>query len=142
MARGQQLFEAMYGDTANTVQPLLEAIHPDMGDYLRAIVIISQSKIANLRAPSLRSTAWFSKNIAYGLTYNATHVVSQRDTSYAIVAALIAMDTPRQIAWHLGNCRRGGASGEEVNAVRTIAMNVARSCGVVWVDGVPEVVNE
>lgn len=137
MARGDQLFEAMYGDTANTVQPLLEAIHPDMGDYLHSVLFISLRKIQNFLP-----TAWFSKNIAYGLTYNATHVVSQRDTSYAIVAALIAMDTPRQIAWHLGNCRRGGASGEEVNAVRTIAMNVARSCGVVWVDGVPEVSNE
>ncbi|KAH8114127.1 hypothetical protein DFH11DRAFT_250536 [Phellopilus nigrolimitatus] len=111
--RGDQLFTAMYGETASSVQSLLEAIHPDMG--------------------------WFSKNIAYGHTYNANHVLSQRDTSYAIVAALISMDTPRQVGWHLANCRRGGASLPEVQAVRRIAMEVAGKCGVVWRDGVPEV---
>ncbi|THG99664.1 hypothetical protein EW145_g7219 [Phellinidium pouzarii] len=116
VSRGDELFTAMYGETAASVQSLLEAIHPDM--------------------------AWFSKNIAYGHTYNATHVVSQRDTSYAIVAALIAMDTPRQVAWHLANCRRGGASLEEVRAVRRIAMEVAEACGVKWRDGVPEVVED
>ncbi|KAI5120155.1 hypothetical protein M0805_003642 [Coniferiporia weirii] len=113
ISRGDQLFTAMYGNTATSVQSLLEAIHPDMG--------------------------WFSKNIAYGYTYNSTHVVSQRDTSYAIVAALVAMDTPRQIGWHLANCRRGGASLEEVRAVRAISIEVAQACGIAWRDGVPEV---
>lgn len=49
------------------------------------------------------------------------------------------MDTPRQIGWHLANCRRGGATYEEVCAVREIAMQVASACGVKWRDGVPEV---
>ncbi|KAL5528848.1 hypothetical protein ACEPAG_4822 [Sanghuangporus baumii] len=116
IARGDELFTAMYGDTAAQVQSLLESIHPDMG--------------------------WFSKNIAYGHVYNGLKVLGQRDTSYAIVAALIAMDTPRQIGWHLANCRRGGASYDEVCAVRDIAIQVASVCGVKWHDGVPEVKDE
>ncbi|KAH8114126.1 hypothetical protein DFH11DRAFT_250548 [Phellopilus nigrolimitatus] len=113
VARGDQLFATMYGETASSVQSLLEVIHPDLG--------------------------WFSKNIAYGHIYNANHVLSQRDTSYAMVATLISMDTPRQAGWHLATCRRGGASLQEVQAVRRIAMEVAGKCGVVWRDGVPEV---
>ncbi|KAL5533515.1 hypothetical protein ACEPAF_5291 [Sanghuangporus sanghuang] len=116
IARGDKLFTAMYGSTAAPVQSLLESIHPDMG--------------------------WFSKNIAYGHAYNSLKYPGQRDTSYAIVAALIAMDTPRQIGWHLANCRRGGASYEEVCAVRDIAIQVASICGVRWRDGVPEVKDE
>ncbi|KAL5490695.1 hypothetical protein ACEPAI_5529 [Sanghuangporus weigelae] len=116
ITRGDELFTAMYGSTAAQVQSLLECIHPDMG--------------------------WFSKNIAYGHVYNGLKVLGQRDTSYAIVAALIAMDTPRQIDWHLSNCRRGGASYDEVCAVRYIAIQVASVCGVKWRDGVPEVKDE
>lgn len=71
--------------------------------------------------------------------YNHLHILGQLHTSYAIVAALIAMDTPRQIGWHLANCRRGGATLEEVKAVREISMEVARACGVSSRDGVPEV---
>lgn len=29
--RGEKLFHAMYGETAGSVQTLLDAIHPDMG---------------------------------------------------------------------------------------------------------------
>ena len=71
--------------------------------------------------------------------YGINDVVSQVETSYSIVSALIAMDTPRQISWHMSNCLRGGASLEEVRAVRAIAMDVAAKCGVTWRDGVPEV---
>ncbi|EJD06267.1 uncharacterized protein FOMMEDRAFT_119842 [Fomitiporia mediterranea MF3/22] len=113
VSRGDGLFEAMYGTTAAPVQTLLEEIHPDMG--------------------------WFSKNIAYGYVYQTVGILSQRDTSYAIVAALIAMDTPRQIGWHLANCKRGGARHEEICSIRDISMRVASACGVKWRDGVPEV---
>ena len=63
-------------------------------------------------------------------------------TSYAIVAALIAMDTPRQIGWHLSNCRRGGATFEEVKSVREICIKIAGACGITWRNGVPEVKDE
>lgn len=85
---------------------------------------------------------WFSKNIAYGHVYGAPKVLGQRDTSYVVVSALIAMDTPRQINWHLANSRRGGASYEEVCAVREIAMQAATACEVKWRSGVPEAQKE
>ena len=57
------------------------------------------------------------------------------------MAALIAMDTPRQIVWHLQNCINGGASLDEARAVRRIAMEVVARCGIVWTNDVPDVVD-
>ncbi|KAF7790981.1 hypothetical protein EIP86_001940 [Pleurotus ostreatoroseus] len=112
---GEKLFRSMYRETADKVQGLLDEIYPDMG--------------------------WFSKVIGYGMTYNETDVLSQVEVSYILVAALIAMDTPRQIAWHLANAQHGGASLDEAKAVRQISMKVAEVSGIKWRDAVPEVVS-
>lgn len=85
---------------------------------------------------------WFSNTIGYGLTYGFTDILTPLETSYTLVAALIAGDTPRQITWHLDGARRGGATLEEVQAVRRISMEVAREAGVQWREGVPEVKDE
>jgi hypothetical protein len=68
-------------------------------------------------------------------------VLSQAETSYSLVASLIAGDTPRQIGWHLAN-RRGGASLEQLQAVRLIAMEASSKAGVQWKAGVPEITND
>ncbi|CAL1703376.1 unnamed protein product [Somion occarium] len=110
---GKRLFKAMYGDTAEHVQTLLDEIYPDMG--------------------------WFSNTVGYGITYRGTNVLSQVETSYVIATANICMDTPRQIAWHLANARHGGATVEQAKAVREIAMEVASAAGIQWTEAVPEV---
>ncbi|KAI0345068.1 hypothetical protein BDW22DRAFT_1353916 [Trametopsis cervina] len=110
---GEKLFRGMYRDTADTVQNLLDDIYPDMG--------------------------WFSNNVGYGITYGATDVFTRVEVSYILVAALIAMDTPRQIGWHLANAQHGGATLEEAKAVRQIAIEVAEKSGIKWREAVPEV---
>jgi hypothetical protein len=65
--------------------------------------------------------------------------LSPLETSYSLVAALIAGDTPQQIAWHLAGAKRCGASSEEVQAVRSIAIEVAKHCGIQWKNPVPEI---
>ena len=84
-------------------------------------------------------TGWFSNTIAYGSVYGHLDILNQLETSYVLVGALIAADTPRQIVWHLDNARRGGASLEQTRAVRQIAIEVSQSVGVKWREGVPEV---
>lgn len=111
--KGRQFFRSQYGETADTVQGLLDKINPDMG--------------------------WFSNTIAYGAVYGFTDVTDQLETSYVLVGTLIAGDTPRQINWHLDNARRGGATVEQARAVRQIAIEVSESAGVRWRDTVPEV---
>ena len=82
---------------------------------------------------------WFSNTIAYGSVYGHLDILNQLETSYVLVGALIAADTPRQIVWHLDNARRGGASLEQTRAVRQIAIEVSQSVGVKWRESVPEV---
>ncbi|KAG6873365.1 hypothetical protein C0995_016474 [Termitomyces sp. Mi166 len=109
---GEAMFRNIYGETADSVQDLLDTIYPDMG--------------------------WFSNTIAYGSTYGFTDILSPLETSYTLVAALIASDSPRQIQWHLDGARRRGATFEEVQTVRTMSMEVAALSGIKWRDGVPE----
>jgi hypothetical protein len=135
MNRGDELYNAMYGTTADGVQTLLDTIHPDMGAF--SFLHTPHHQIDT--NPFHQRLGFFSKTIGYGLVYNHPSILNQLHTSYSIVSALVAMDTPRQVGWHLANCRRGGASGEEVRAVRKVAMEVAGACGVNWKEGLPEV---
>jgi hypothetical protein len=86
-----------------------------------------------------RALGWFCNTIAYGSVYNYSEILNQLETSYVIVGALIAVDTPRQIGWHLDNARRGGASFEQARAVRQIAIEASESAGVRRRNDVPEV---
>lgn len=63
---------------------------------------------------------------------------SPMETSFAMISALIAIDTPRQIGWHLEGAIRNGATREEVKAVRTIAIQIATAAGVVWKNSIPD----
>ncbi|KDR81905.1 hypothetical protein GALMADRAFT_59401 [Galerina marginata CBS 339.88] len=110
---GNSLWRSVYGENSDAVQGLLDSIYPDMG--------------------------WFSRTIGYGLVYGHVDTLSALETSYTLVASLIAGDTPQQIAWHLDGARRGGASIEEVQAVRQLSMEVAKFCDVHWQHSVPEV---
>ena len=83
-------------------------------------------------------SGWFSNTVGYGITYGATDVLTQVEISFVLVAALISMDTPRQIGWHLANAMHGGATREEAQAVRQISIEVAEKSGIKWKDGVPE----
>lgn len=56
-----------------------------------------------------------------------------------MVGSLIAVDTPRQINWHMGNARRGGASLEQIRAVRQIAIRASENVGVRWRNDIPEI---
>lgn len=72
------------------------------------------------------------------MTYGGTSVLTPVEVIYLMVATVIAVDSPRQIAWHLANARRVGAPLADIRAVRQAALEVARRAGVVWRQGVPE----
>ncbi|KAK0202322.1 AhpD-like protein [Desarmillaria ectypa] len=110
---GQDYFNRTYGDTAATVQPFLQEICPDF--------------------------EFFSTTFAYGYTYSFFDAVSPAETSFTMVAALIANDTPRQVDWHLRGSVRNGATLDEVKAVRQIAIEVATASGVKWKNDVPDI---
>lgn len=73
------------------------------------------------------------------MIYGQLDTVSRLETSYTLVAGLIASDTPQQIGWHLDGARRVGATEEEVRAVREMSIEVAKFSGVQWRHDIPEV---
>lgn len=84
-------------------------------------------------------SGWFSNTIGYGVVYGHTEFISTLETSYIMIAALIAGDTPQQIAWHLDGAQRAGATLDEVRAVRKLSLEVAKFSGVQWRHSVPQV---
>lgn len=113
---GEDYFEQTYGATSSSVSDLLNEIYPDLG--------------------------FFSKTIGYGFVYSCMEGVSEVETSFVMVASLVATDVPLQIGWHLDGARRNGASEEEAEAVRRMAIDVAEHAGVVRRFEVPEVKRE
>lgn len=71
--------------------------------------------------------------------YGGTDVLTQSESSFVIATANIAMGTPLQIGWHLRNAMNGGATLEEVQAVRKIAIEVSAKAGVTWEQEIPEI---
>lgn len=76
---------------------------------------------------------------AYGYAYSFLEVLSASETSFAMIAALIASDTPLQIDWHLKGAIRNGATLSQVRAVRQIAIEVAQTAGVQWRNEIPDI---
>jgi len=73
------------------------------------------------------------------VTYGQHDILTSIETSYTLVAALISGDTPQQITWHLNGALRAGGTLEQVRAVRSMSIEVARHAGVKWMNDVPEV---
>ncbi|KJA15966.1 hypothetical protein HYPSUDRAFT_331609 [Hypholoma sublateritium FD-334 SS-4] len=131
---GQSLWRSVYGEKSGSVQALLDSIYPDMGEiFTRYSYLCIMLKSRDL------FEGWFSRAIGYGLVYGHTDFVSPLETSYTLVAALIAGDTPQQIDWHLEGAQRGGATFEEVSAVREASIKVAELSGIQWRHPIPEV---
>ncbi|KAF9526374.1 hypothetical protein CPB83DRAFT_837447 [Crepidotus variabilis] len=126
---GDKQFRSIYGDQADPVQNMLDIAYPDMG-RISGLNLLSQ--------PLTPIPGWFSKTIGYGVIYGGVDTLSTLETSYTLIAALIAGDTPQQISWHLDGAKRGGASLEETRAVRQISIEVAKFAGVRWKHDIPE----
>ena len=97
------MFSKVYGSTAKDIQTLLDKAYPDMG--------------------------YFSKTIGYGFTYGLSRYTNDLEFSYIMLTSLIATDAPLQIKWHLDGALRNGASKEQVQAVRSMAIEIAQMAG-------------
>jgi hypothetical protein len=56
-----------------------------------------------------------------------------------MLAANVATDVPKQVAWHLQGSIRNGANLDEVRAIRKIALEVAKASGVIFKNVVPDI---
>ncbi|KAG1787472.1 uncharacterized protein HD556DRAFT_1448663 [Suillus plorans] len=103
-ASGQGYFDSQYGDTAAEIQLLLRSIYPDLEHVITTL--------------------------GYGYVYSFLEVISSKETSFAIISALIATDMLSPVERQLTGAVRNGATVEEVRGVREIALRIAMAAGV------------
>jgi len=109
---GEAMFARFYGPTASNTQVLLDSAYPDLG--------------------------YFSKVIGYGFIYGFLDYINDVETSYVLLASLVALDAPLQIRWHLDGARRNGATNDQVRAVRSMAIKIAEYAGVLGENEIPD----
>jgi endoribonuclease Dicer len=109
---GEAMFTRFYGATASSTQTLLDSAYPDLG--------------------------YISKTIGYGFIYGFLNYINDVETSYVLLASLVALDAPLQIRWHLDGARRNGATDDQVRAVRSMAIKIAEYAGVLSENEVPD----
>jgi alkylhydroperoxidase/carboxymuconolactone decarboxylase family protein YurZ len=111
---------------------------PCFDPYTQISVCLHRQTSAN-QLLNLEIAEHFTTKIGYGYVYAFMGVTSAKETSFAMISALIPNDTPRQVEWHLTGAVRNGATVEEVRGVREIALKIAIKAGVPLKNEVPDI---
>ncbi|KAG4430770.1 hypothetical protein IFR05_013739 [Cadophora sp. M221] len=104
LKRGQAFFEKVYGKIAGRVMRQMDT--PGTEDL---------GLIARLM---------------YAHILSNTRILNGAETSYVLIAALIPQDVNPQLKGHLRGAQNGGATVEQVRAVRNIVMRICESAGM------------
>ncbi|KAJ4389490.1 hypothetical protein N0V93_006959 [Gnomoniopsis smithogilvyi] len=102
--RGQAFFNNCYGKVAERVMTSLD--HSGTEDLGLAV------------------------RLTYGYVLSTTAILSEAETSFVMIAGLIPQDVNAQLKGHLKGALNGGASVEQVRAVRQLAINVCEAAGM------------
>jgi alkylhydroperoxidase/carboxymuconolactone decarboxylase family protein YurZ len=108
MQRGQSFFEAVYGKITRRV----------MGQMDR-----SGTEDLGLMA-----------RLMYGYVLSNTSVLSAAETSFVMIAGLIPQDVNPQLKGHLRGALNGGATVEQVKAVRSVVVEICMASGMKMLD--------
>ncbi|KAH9210855.1 AhpD-like protein [Leptodontidium sp. 2 PMI_412] len=104
LQRGQNFFEKVYGKIAGRVMRQMDASGTeDLGLIAR---------------------------LMYAHILSNTSILNGVETSYVLIAALIPQDVNPQLKGHLRGAQNGGATVEEVRAVRSIVMRICEGAGM------------
>ncbi|ORY71759.1 AhpD-like protein [Pseudomassariella vexata] len=68
--------------------------------------------------------------LVYGHLLSNTRVLSSAETSFVLIAGLIPQDVNPQLKGHLRGALNGGATVEEVRAVREVAVTICEAAGM------------
>ncbi|KAL2126088.1 hypothetical protein VTI74DRAFT_1721 [Chaetomium olivicolor] len=108
MQRGQTFFEAIYGKISRRVMGQMDRCGTeDLGLVARLV---------------------------YGHVLSNTSVLNAVETSYVMIAGLIPQDVNPQLKGHLRGALNGGATVEEVRAVRNVVVEICRAAGMKTLD--------
>lgn len=68
--------------------------------------------------------------LLYGYILSNTNVLTSAETSYVLIAGLIPQDVNPQLKGHLRGALNGGATVEQVKAVRDIVIRICEAAGM------------
>ncbi|CAF3502863.1 unnamed protein product [Fusarium graminearum] len=101
LQRGQRFFENIYGKISRRIMGQLERSGaPDLGLLAR---------------------------LTYGYVLSNTDVLTPVETSFVLIASLIPQDVNPQLKGHLRGALNGGASEDEVRAVRDVVIKICEA---------------
>ncbi|KAK3308226.1 AhpD-like protein [Chaetomium strumarium] len=104
MERGQGFFEAVYGKITRRVMGQMDRSGTeDLGLVAR---------------------------LMYGYVLSNTSVLSAAETSFVMIAGLIPQDVNPQLKGHLRGALNGGATVEQVKAVRNVVVEICMAAGM------------
>ncbi|KAB5575999.1 AhpD-like protein [Coniochaeta sp. 2T2.1] len=72
--------------------------------------------------------------LTYGYVLSNTKVLTAVETSYVLIAGLIPQDVNPQLKGHLRGALNGGATVEEVRAVRNVVIEICEASGMKMLD--------
>lgn len=75
---------------------------------------------------------WYAQNFVYGPLLSSTRILSPKETCLCVVATLVPLDVNPQLKGHLKGAVNNGATPEEVNAARDLALSIAEWAGMHW----------
>ncbi|KAK3997638.1 hypothetical protein QBC44DRAFT_315274 [Cladorrhinum sp. PSN332] len=108
LQRGQSFFEAIYGKITKRVMGQMDRSGTeDLGLVARLV---------------------------YGYVLSNTSVLSPAETSFVMIAGLIPQDVNPQLKGHLRGALNGGATVDEVKAVRSVVMELCLASGMKMLD--------
>jgi alkylhydroperoxidase/carboxymuconolactone decarboxylase family protein YurZ len=70
----------------------------------------------------------------YGYVLSNTSVLSAAETSFVMIAGLIPQDVNPQLKGHLRGALNGGATVEQVKAVRNVVVELCLASGMTMLD--------
>ncbi|KAM0354152.1 hypothetical protein ACHAPU_001187 [Fusarium lateritium] len=102
--RGQTFFEKIYGKISRRIMGQLDRSGaPDLGLLAR---------------------------LTYGYVLSNTDVLTPAETSFVLIASLIPQDVNPQLKGHLRGALNGGATVDEVRAVRDVVIRICEASGM------------
>ncbi|KAH7242398.1 AhpD-like protein [Fusarium tricinctum] len=104
LKRGQAFFENIYGNISRRIMGQLDRSGaPDLGLLAR---------------------------LTYGYVLSNTDVLTPAETSFVLIASLIPQDVNPQLKGHLRGALNGGATVDEVRAVRDVVIKICEASGM------------
>jgi alkylhydroperoxidase/carboxymuconolactone decarboxylase family protein YurZ len=108
LQRGQAFFDMLYGKVARRVMSQMDGCGTeDLGLLAR---------------------------LAYGYILSSTAVLSPAETSFVMIAGLVPQDVNPQLKGHLRGALNGGATVDQVRAVRGVVVDLCRAAGMRLLD--------